>query len=175
MDKKSIRILMSLLHICLFAIGIVLIYFNTDTKASTKDTEIVLSDEQIPASETDTSSQSEPYTETLPEAVSEAITTEPFTEPIESETIEKTSDLKAELSGETVLYTFVYTKGKKSLNIRKTPSASGEIIGTIPHGGTGNILYFENDDWVYLEYNGMVGYCSLKMITVIEEKASIIY
>lgn len=182
MSRKTIRVLISILHICLFAIGIVLIYFSTDSRASTKEINIELAEEKVTVTEAETqiicetelqteTMTEEPCTQPVSEPASELTTEfvpETSTQPVETETIH--SEPEAELSGETVYYTFEHTNGTRGVNIRKSPSLSSAILGSVPLGGTGNILLFENEDWAYVEYKGVVGYCHMDWITVIEHK-----
>ncbi len=58
---------------------------------------------------------------------------------------------------------FSYT-GKGKLNIRKEPSMSGSIVGTISNNSTGMILEFTNDDWAKVTCNNLEGYVAYQYI-----------
>ena len=58
---------------------------------------------------------------------------------------------------------FSYT-GKGKLNIRKEPSKSGNIVGTISTNTKGMILEFVNDEWAKVTYNNKEGYVAYEYI-----------
>ena len=54
--------------------------------------------------------------------------------------------------------------GKGKLNIRKEPSKSGNIVGTISTNTKGMILEFVNDEWAKVTYNNKEGYVAYEYI-----------
>lgn len=58
----------------------------------------------------------------------------------------------------------VVTDGS-GLNIRSYPSASGNIIGSIPNGAT-VMINGETNGWYVVNYNGIVGYSSSEFIVI---------
>lgn len=58
---------------------------------------------------------------------------------------------------------FSYT-GTGKLNIRKEPSMSGSIVGTISNNSTGMIIEFTNDDWAKVTCNNLEGYVACQYI-----------
>ncbi len=160
MKKKTILILLSLLHICVFCIGILIIFQHRETKHM----DISLSSDatvRITDTEPETVIEVSPLAESEPEEtfVEQTFVEEPLIEKpsIEESSIEESS---AELSEETLSYTFQYVRGKRNLNIRNAPSMQARIIGKIPPGQGGRVLEFANDDWALIEYRGTTGYSS---------------
>lgn len=163
MKKKTTLILLSTLHICVFCIGILVIFRSTGTEHT--DTAVL----------TDTDIQlagNEPDTETLPETlIALPAASETQTEPELELEIEIEPELETELETETAApsgpeseqpsYTFQFTGRRKNLNIRTGPSTSHKIIGKIPPLKSGRVLELANGDWALIEYNGITGYSSL--------------
>lgn len=58
---------------------------------------------------------------------------------------------------------FTYN-GKGKLNIRKEPSKSGKIVGTISTNTKGTVLEFTNDEWAKVKYNNTEGYVAYEYI-----------
>lgn len=54
--------------------------------------------------------------------------------------------------------------GTGKLNIRKEPSKTGSIIGTISNNSTGMILEFANDQWAKVTCNNLEGYVAYEYI-----------
>lgn len=152
MKKKTILILLSLLHICVFCIGILIIFQYRESKhmdiTLSSDATVRITDTE-PETVIEVSSLEEPFTE------------EPFVEEsfIEESSIEESS-IKESLLEETPSYTFQYVRGKRNLNIRNAPSMQARIIGKIPPGQGGRVLEFADDDWALIEYQGTTGYSS---------------
>lgn len=173
MKKKTTLILLSILHICVFCIGILIIFRNLGTDHTnttlSPDTDVRLADNN-PDTET-------PIEETIIEEtiIEETITKETLIkETITEETIiEETSETLIELpsasetqtetlpESEPPSYTFQFIGKRKNLNIRKGPSLNYEIIGKIPPLKSGRVLELTNKDWALIEYNGITGYSSL--------------
>lgn len=165
MKKKTILILLSLLHICVFCIGILIIFQHRETKHM----DISLSSDatvRITDTEPETVIEVSPLAESEPEEtfVEKPLIEKPSVEEplIEKPSIEESSieESSAELSEETLSYTFQYVRGKRNLNIRNAPSMQARIIGKIPPGQGGRVLEFANDDWALIEYRGTTGYSS---------------
>lgn len=164
MKKKTTLILLSILHICVFCIGILILFHRIGTKhtdtALSPDTNIQLVDH-------------EPDTETLPEtlielpAVSETQTESELEIEIKTDAeadIETNMETNIETNIETAeppSYTFQFIGRRKNLNIRKGPSTNYTIIGKIPPLKSGRVLELTNEDWALIEYNGITGYSSL--------------
>ena len=155
MKKKTVLVLLSLLHICVFLIGILIILHDRAPKQfnSVSSTLVVVAE---PESESmvEVPLSSEPETETLVEV------------PIlsEEDASEETSAEESpseEASAPLPSYTFAYVRGRRNLNIRNGPSMQASIIGKIPPGKGGVILEFANEDWALIEYRGTTGYSSL--------------
>jgi uncharacterized protein YgiM (DUF1202 family) len=77
-------------------------------------------------------------------------------------TISATSS-KAQAASNPFPLSFSYN-GKGKLNIRKEPSKSGKIVGTISTNTKGSILEFTNDDWAKVKYNNIEGYVAYEYI-----------
>lgn len=56
---------------------------------------------------------------------------------------------------------------KDPLNIRKEPSASSKIIGTVPKDSTVSITD-ESGDWYIIEYKGGIGYVAKEYILIVD-------
>ncbi|MBR4973189.1 MAG: SH3 domain-containing protein, partial [Clostridia bacterium] len=56
----------------------------------------------------------------------------------------------------------VATQGS-NLNIRNSPSMTGQIIGRIPNGAEVTV-YSINGDWAVVTYNGVTGYVSRRYL-----------
>lgn len=160
MKKKTTLILLSILHICVFCIGILILLRSigakhTDTALS-PDTDIQLVDH-------------EPNTETLPETLIELpVVSETQTESELEIEIETDAETDIETNIETNIetaeppsYTFQFIGRRKNLNIRKGPSTNYTIIGKIPPLKGGRVLELTNEDWALIEYNDITGYSSL--------------
>jgi hypothetical protein len=171
MNRRVVLGLVSALHICIFALAVVLIYKDVfiignvgdrdNSKESIIDT--VESEEEIVIKVT------EPETEvesTEAESTSEIESTETESIEIESTEIESTEIESTEMESEAKNATFTSTNKNMKLNIRETPSANAKIIGKIPPKATGTVVSIVDDDWVYIEYNGVKGYCSRKYINI---------
>lgn len=161
MKRKTALTLLSILHICIFLIGMISFYYHSqetvvtampDTTISLAEPETLIEVETKTNPEIESTSEIESMTE--PECM-----IEPETE-IESE--------HTEAAEEKVLYTFVYSEGTRNLNIRKGPSLNDEIIGKIPRNGKGDILEFVNDEWALVKYNETIGYCNLHWMSLNE-------
>jgi uncharacterized protein YgiM (DUF1202 family) len=165
MNKKFVLVLLSVLHICILALAVIVIYSSTDI--SGKDSYAAAEKEEIKQTEIETTETEETEIEETEieetESVPESDETVIETQPTEEET--ETQDLVEEET-ETVMYTFVYSNGTRNLNIRKGPSTEYEIIGKIPKNGVGSVIEFENDNWALVEYNGIKGYCSMAWSSV---------
>ncbi len=53
------------------------------------------------------------------------------------------------------------------LNIRKEPSTSSSIIGTLPLNTVVNVTQI-SDDWAKITYNGVTGWCSMGYLTLVQ-------
>lgn len=178
MDKKSTRILLSILHICILGVCILTIYsnrhsgttvahvsFDTETAVTPKETvkgietETDAAKEAEPADEEkgDAEPGEEAETETAPEAGTPA---EAAGEAEEAE--------DAGTPAETVQYSFRFTGKRNKLNIRNAPSMDAEIVAKVPVGGGGSVLELTDENWVQIEYDGTVGYCSRSWIELQE-------
>lgn len=163
MKKKTILILLSLLHICVFCIGILIIFQHRETRhidiSLSSDATVRITDTEpetvIEVSEPAESLVVEPFTETS--SVEEPLTEE---SPVEESLVEE-SLIEESLIEESPSYTFQYVRGKRNLNIRNAPSMQARIIGKIPPGQGGRVLEFADDDWALIEYHGTTGYSSL--------------
>lgn len=173
MNKKTVLILLSILHICIFSIGIVLIYNHKEAPislsvASNNTTIEVENENTVPSvieSEMNDIYESVPTNEVETEAEDEAETEMSSIQIEEDENVEQVSEESTESSP---LYTFTYSKGTRKLNIRKGPTVDDEIIGKVPPNGTGIIIEFVNDDWALIEYDGIKGYCYLRWMSISE-------
>lgn len=175
MDKKSTRILLSILHICILGVCILTIYsnkhsgvtvahvsFDTQTAVTPKETvkdketEADAAKAEEPAGEekTDTEPREEVEPETAPEAETPA------------EEVEEAEDVGT--PEETVQYSFRFTGKRNKLNIRSAPSMDAEIVAKVPVGGGGSVLELTDEDWARIEYDGTVGYCSRSWIELQE-------
>lgn len=169
MSKKSTLILLSILHICILGICVLTIYSNrsrtsevmiahvsSETKSMDSQTE--------PAAEMEPGAGTEPVTESIQEPETEPDTgaeaeTEPGTEAIQEPETENSPETSTEAE-DSPLYSFHYIGQRASLNIRSAPSTNDTIIGKVPRGGDGSVLELTNDEWVLIDYQGIVGYCS---------------
>lgn len=164
MNKKFVLVLLSVLHICILALAVIVIYSSTDI--SGKDSYAAAEKEEIKQTEIEITKTEETEEETeIEETEIEESESVPESE-IETETVMETQTTEEETETETVLYTFVYSNGTRNLNIRKGPSTEYEIIGKIPKNGVGSVIEFENDNWALVEYNGIKGYCSMAWSSV---------
>jgi uncharacterized protein YgiM (DUF1202 family) len=169
MNKKFVLVLLSVLHICILALAVIVIYSSTDI--SGKDSYAAAEKEEIKQTEIEITETEETEEETeieeteIEETEIEESESVPESE-IETETVMETQTTEEETETETVLYTFVYSNGTRNLNIRKGPSIEYEIIGKIPKNGVGSVIEFENDNWALVEYNGIKGYCSMAWSSV---------
>lgn len=173
MDRKSTKILLSILHICILGICILTIYSNKNSASDvmfahvSSDTKVIDSQaepepetnaapetETAPITETETAPEPEPITEPEPAPIPEP---EPETEPAATP--------EPEISP---LYFFDYVGTRLNLNIRSAPSMSGAIIGKVPVGGGGNVIELTNDEWALIDYQGVTGYCSRNCIRLRE-------
>lgn len=171
MDKKSTRILLSILHICILGVCILTIYNNKhsgvtvanvsfDTKTAVTPRETVLEPETSEEPEEETKPEGEvPAEEVKPE--SEVSAEEPEIEmPAAEEEQPEAEDAPR--------YSFRYIGKRSKLNMRSAPSMDAEIIGKVPVGGGGSVLELTDEEWVRAEYNGSVGYCSRAWIELEE-------
>lgn len=183
MKKKTILILISLLHICVFCIA-VLIFFQTRQTADADSSLVSDTAVRITETEPDTlvelssveslSTESSPIEESLieeslieesliEESLIEPLSTEPLI--IEESTQETPSVTESSEPASKPTYTFQYIPHNTlKLNIRNAPSMQGKIIGKVPPNKGGTILEFTNKDWVLIEYNGTTGYSNLHCI-----------
>jgi uncharacterized protein YgiM (DUF1202 family) len=172
MNRRLVLVLVSALHICIFALAVVLIYKDVfiignigdrdNSKESIIDT--VESEEEIfiIVTEPETAEVESTEDESTIEIES---TTEEIESEMESENIIE-SEIEIETTTEPTTYTFTSTNRNMKLNIRETPSANAKIIGKIPPRATGTVISIVDDDWVYIEYKGVKGYCSRKYINI---------
>jgi len=194
MKKKTILILISLLHVCVFCIAI-LIFFQT--RQTTDADSNLVSDAAVRITETEPDTlvalssvesffteesliESFPIEENLIEEESlieqssieqsliEPLSTEPLT--IEESTPEAPSTESSKPASKPT-YTFRYVPHNTlKLNIRNAPSMQGKIIGKVPPNKGGTILEFTNKDWALIEYNGTIGYSNLHCILLHAQK-----
>lgn len=182
MKRKTILILISLLHICVFCIAI-LIFFQTRQTSHTDSNLVSDAAVRITETEPDTlvelsSVESFPIEEGSIESFStEPISTEPFI--IEESVLEMSSveEISEPIPEENTTpnskptYTFKYVpQNTLKLNIRNAPSMQGKIIGKVPPNKGGTILEFTNKDWALIEYNGTTGYSNLHCIILHTQK-----
>lgn len=162
MKKKTTRILLTILHICLFSLTAILIYWGMDARAQHSIYSLSSQTITLTEAETETADPFEPESE-------EPAETQTPEEPASEPQTETPDEPQPELSGENTepLGYFVYERTHKGMNIREAPSLSAAVIGSVPCGGAGNILAYENDAWALIEYNGTVGYCSRNLITAV--------
>ena len=161
MNQKSTLILLSILHICILGICILTIYPDRTSGITVAH---VSSDTKSIAPEPESEEESAPAWNTEPETEAEA-EPETVTETITETAPETGTEPESEAAPS---YAFYYIGETSNLNVRSTPSMNGAIIGKIPVGGHGDVLTLTNDDWVLIDYNGMVGYCSRKWIELQE-------
>lgn len=167
MRKKKVLILLSILHICVFCIGILIMFRNAER---THTGILPDSDVRLAGNEPETEPEVETLTETLIEIPSEneaqiktqitAQSESPTEPPTESE-----PETPIESPPEPA-YTFRYVGGTRNLNIRKGPSMQYEIIGKIPPNMGGRVIELTDSDWALVEYRGTTGYSSLRWITL---------
>lgn len=60
---------------------------------------------------------------------------------------------------------------KEQLTVRKTNSASGTWLGTIPQGMTVLVRKVMSNGWYYINYNGRLGFVNGKYVCTLEEAA----
>ncbi|MDE7323245.1 MAG: SH3 domain-containing protein [Lachnospiraceae bacterium] len=157
MKDYTICVLLSLLHVCVFCIGV----FIFTAPDSTQD--------MMPAVEHEDGTKAASETKINPEANTEMETVSHEENIMASEeaSVPQTETASEDETAETVVsYTFQYSGGKRNLNIRKGPSTNNEIIGKIPPNGSGSVLEFVNDEWALIEYRGMTGYCNRKWMVL---------
>lgn len=179
MDKKSTRILLSILHICILGICILTIYnnkhstdtvvhvsFDTKTAVTPKETDEEPGTELEPKPESET----EPETKSVEEPEADTGTAkEAKPEPEIDTSMEAAQETQtAETPESTALYFFRFLGTRNELNIRSAPSMDADIISKVPVGGQGSVLGLTDDDWVRIEYDGTVGYCSRSWIELQE-------
>lgn len=185
MKNKTIRMLLSILHICIACIGVLLLSRRVgtdvqDTSSIQADADITImtgpaETAEIPetalgigiemeteeaAAETAQETEAEQTTETMSSA-----TAEDMTEAMAEATAEAMAEAMAEAGTGTAsaaVATFRYTGRERNLNIRKGPSTNEPVIGKIPRGKGGTVLEMTGNGWALIEYNGITGYCSLK-------------
>lgn len=186
MNRKRMLILISALHVCIFALAVIMIHIGSrDVGLPEVETpKLTVSVEK--ATQPETEAESEVVTETVEETetieATEAIeTTETIeatesTETIESELetteIEQESEVVSEVETEPesqALYSFLSTNELHNLNIRQNPNVNSPIIGKVTPNSTGDVISIVDDDWALIEYNGLQGYCSREYI-YLEEK-----
>lgn len=159
MKKKTVLILLSLLHICVFCIGILILVQDRAPRQTALVSNTVV-DVTTPESETPVE------VSLVEESSAEDVSSEDVSvedPPTEKDTTEEASSETAppEEPAPALSYTFQYVRGKRNLNIRNAPSMQAQIIGKIPPGQGGNILEFADEDWALIEYRGQTGYSSL--------------
>lgn len=197
MKRKTILILISLLHICVFCIAI-LIFFQTRQTSHTDSSLVSEATVRITETEPDTfvelssiesfsiesfsiesfSAESIPIEEDSIESFStDPISTEPFIieeSAVETSSVEEISEPIPEENAtpnSKPTYTFKYVpQNTLKLNIRNAPSMQGKIIGKVPPNKGGTILEFTNKDWALIEYNGTTGYSNLHCIILHTQK-----
>ncbi len=197
MKKKTILILISLLHICVFCIAI-LIFFQTQQTSHTDSNLVSEAAVRITETEPDTfvelssiesfSIESFPIEENSVESFStesfpieegsvESFSTESFIieeSSLETSSVEESSEPIPEenaIPNSKPTYTFKYIpQNTLKLNIRNAPSMQGKIIGKVPPNKGGTILEFTNKDWALIEYNGTTGYSNLHCIILHTQK-----
>ncbi len=197
MKKKTILILISLLHICVFCIAI-LIFFQTQQTSHTDSNLVSEAAVRITETEPDTfvelssiesfSIESFPIKENSVESFStesfpieegsvESFSTESFIieeSSLETSSVEESSEPIPEENAtpnSKPTYTFKYIpQNTLKLNIRNAPSMQGKIIGKVPPNKGGTILEFTNKDWALIEYNGTTGYSNLHCIILHTQK-----
>jgi Bacterial SH3 domain. len=190
MKKKTILILISLLHICVFCVGI-LIFFQT--KQTSRENSNLISDAAVRITETESDTlielsstesfsteppESEQMFSTIEEFLPESTFVEDISEPFMEESFSEISSVEdisepitENISVPKSSYTFKYIPHNNlKLNIRNAPSMQGKIIGKVPPNKGGTILEFTNKDWALIEYNGTTGYSNLHCIILHPQK-----
>lgn len=199
MKKKTILILISLLHVCVFCIAI-LIFFQT--RQTTDADSNLVSDAAVRITETEPDTlvalssvesffteeslvESFPIEENLIEeessieqsSIEQSLIEESLIEPLSTEplTIEESTpeapSTESSKPASKPTYTFRYVPHNTlKLNIRNAPSMQGKIIGKVPPNKGGTILEFTNKDWALIEYNGITGYSNLHCILLHAQK-----
>ena len=61
---------------------------------------------------------------------------------------------------------------KTSLNIRKSPTTSSSIIGSLKNGTIINIISKHNNDWYYINNNGKKGYVHKEYVSILDNGSS---
>lgn len=188
MNKRFVLILITVLHICVFALGIIIIYSDMDVSDDSKYAQVSEYPETEPL-ETETlgtkaSDMEASNIETSEIEISDIEawgTEEEGMDPLELAALEiaalgeteafeteiseieaseiETSEIESLETEFLCQFTYRPRSGKK-LNIRKGPSTNYEIIGKIPANGVGNVIEFVDDNWAFIEYDGIQGYCS---------------
>lgn len=163
MNKKSTLILLSILHICILSICVLTIYNNKHSGATvahvSSDTRVAVTpNEPEPMAEPEASAKTTEETEAQTEIQTETQTETEMEIPTQTQITSETE----------TQYSFRYIGTNKNLNIRNTPSIDGNIIGKIPIGGCGSVLELTNENWMLIEYNDIVGYCSRNWIELQE-------
>lgn len=176
MDKKSTRILLSILHVCILGICILTIYSNKhsgdtvvhvsyDTKTAVTPRETVEEPEE-PEESVSAAEESKPVEESDKETAEEPEESTGTAEEVEPEPeMESEPETSTEVRA---LYSFRFIGTKNKLNVRSAPSMDAEIIGKVPVGGSGSVLELTDEEWVCIEYDGTVGYCSREWIELQE-------
>jgi hypothetical protein len=175
-------ILISALHVCIFALAVIMIHIGSrDVGLPEVETpKLTVSVEKATQPETEAESETVEETETV-EATEAIETTETIeatdsTETTESELetteIEQESEVVSEVETEPesqALYSFLSTNELHNLNIRQNPNVNSPIIGKVTPNSTGDVISIVDDDWALIEYNGLQGYCSREYL-YLEEK-----
>lgn len=60
---------------------------------------------------------------------------------------------------------YIVTTESSNLNIRNSPSTGGDVIGKAPKSAELTV-YSIDGGWAYVNYNGIVGYCSANYLTI---------
>lgn len=154
--RKTICVLLSILHVCVLCIGI-FIFTVPDTPE-----EIVLAVDN----ETETTAE----IEYVPESSAEVYETESASSEESIMEPEETTAPECETTESIISYTFQYSGGKHNLNIRKGPSINDAIIGKIPPHEGGKVLELVDDEWALIAYHGITGYCSREWIVLTEQE-----
>lgn len=61
-----------------------------------------------------------------------------------------------------------YVVNVDKINVRKSPSKNGEILGSIQRGEVVSVIDFSNSEWFKISYYGQVGFVSSKFLVPIE-------
>jgi hypothetical protein len=165
MNDKVVRVLISLLHVCLFVLAIVVLHTGIMADKATAGNASNDMLEKVYKSEEETVVEVKPEVETLIETQPQTeIQTEIQSEPQTESQMETQIEIQTQTQTQDV--TVICITRYHPLNIRESPNQKSKILGVMKKGDTATLIEMESEEWAYVRYGDIEGDCYAKYLKV---------